>query len=50
LGASYLLRNGVSIDVISASLDATPYQVQRAKPLALPPPNLFTKIIPILPQ
>jgi uncharacterized protein len=47
MGASYLLRNGVSIDVITASLDPTPYQLQRATPLTAPPASFFTKIIPI---
>lgn len=50
MGASYLLRSGVSIDVISASLDATPHQTQRAKPLPAPPQSLFTNIIPIIAQ
>jgi hypothetical protein len=50
LGATYLLKNGASVDVLRASLDPTPYRERRSAHLPMPPSKLFTQVIPIVSQ
>lgn len=47
LGATYLLRNGLSVDVLRTSLDTTPWQATRSQPLPRPSPHFFSRTIPI---
>jgi uncharacterized protein len=46
-GARYLLRNGLSIEVLKAGLDSEPYRKARAQPLASPT-RFLSKTIPII--